>query len=79
MKQDQSMGCGTIIVIIFVFGMILSMLSNKKFDDKPVYTQQEQKGLEYAKTRFKQEGYSDKEAEEAAEVILRFNQAQQKK
>lgn len=78
MKQDQSMGCGTIIAILFVFGMILSIFAPKKYDNTPAYTQEESKGLEYAKTRFKQEGYSDKEAEEAADVILRFQKAQKK-
>lgn len=41
------------------------------------YTDTNSFDYKYSKTRFKMEGYSDKDSDTAARAIMKFNQAQQ--
>jgi hypothetical protein len=78
MKQEQSFDIGAWLIVFFVIAMILSAFSKNQSDNSPVYTQEEKRDMEYAKNRFKQEGYSDREADEAAAAVMKFQRAQQR-
>lgn len=85
MSKNNASGCGTILFAVFFFGMIIAVLFPKKTNETtnptttPSYlTSEEKAGHDYARTRFRQEGYSDKEAKQAADVILRFQRSQNK-
>jgi hypothetical protein len=67
------------IILLIVFG--LAMISSLFKNDAPTSsssTTKESTGFDYnyAKNRFKQEGYSDKDARTAAEAVLKFEAAQ---
>lgn len=80
--SNNASGCGTILFAVFFFGMILAILfpnNNRTTTTTPsLLTSEEKAGHDYARTRFKQEGYSDKDSKKAADVILQFQKSQNK-
>lgn len=84
MSKNTGSGCATILLAIVFFGTVLGVLFPNKNRDNSVpstssyMTNEEKLGHDYAKIRMRQEGYSEKEAKEAADVILRFHRAQNK-
>lgn len=84
MTKNTNSGCLTILMAVIFFGMILGVLFPNRNKDtstpqNPSYlTSEEKLGHDYARARMRQEGFSDKEAKEAADVIMRFHRAQSK-
>lgn len=73
-------GCGFLIGLVFIatfFQMMASSCSsNNNNNNFSVPTNTDSFEYRYAKERVKLEGYSDKEASQAAEAIIKFNNAQ---
>lgn len=71
-------GCGFLIGLVFIatfFQMMASSCSSNN-NNFSVPTNTDSFEYRYAKERVKLEGYSDKEASQAAEAIIKFNNAQ---
>lgn len=71
-------GCGFLIGLVFIatfFQMMASSCSNNNVSVS-VPTNTDSFEYRYAKERVKLEGYSDKEASQAAEAIIKFHNAQ---
>lgn len=70
-------GCGFLIGLVFIatfFQMMASSCSNNNNNNFSVPSDDFE--YRYAKERVKLEGYSDKEASQAAEAIIKFHNAQ---
>jgi hypothetical protein len=80
-KQHDNAGIWSLIVIMFIIGtcvtMVISNITNTT--STPTATYSPDAGSfehRYVKERVKLEGYSDKEASQAADAIMKFHNAQ---
>jgi uncharacterized membrane protein YjjP (DUF1212 family) len=83
MKQSNDSSSWPLIVFVFVVCIFISMLfgngTNSTSSTSSTSTSAPDKSsfeYRYAKERVKQEGYSDREAAQAAEAIIKFHNAQ---
>jgi hypothetical protein len=80
MKQSNDSSSWPLIVFVFVVCIFISMLfGNGTNSTSSTSTSAPDKSsfeYRYAKERVKQEGYSDREAAQAAEAIIKFHNAQ---
>lgn len=77
-RKNDTSGVWTLIVFVFVVGMIISMLTGNNTSTSTTTFNPTPDSFEYryAKERVKLEGYSDREAAQAAEAIVKFHEAQ---
>lgn len=77
--NNQQNGCGLLIALVFG-AALLSSLAQSCSSTTTTYTSStpNRSSFEhrYAKERVKLEGYSDSEAQQAADAIVRFHEAQ---
>lgn len=77
--NNQQNGCGLLIALVFG-AALLSSLAQSCSSTTTTYTPStpDRSSFEhrYAKERVKLEGYSDSEAQQAADAIIRFHEAQ---
>lgn len=64
------------ILRLFVLTILLCVVGCDN-SSSTTYTDTNSFDYKYSKTRFKMEGYSDKDSDTAARAIMKFNQAQQ--
>jgi hypothetical protein len=80
--QSNNTGCGVIAMLFIGAVFILSLFAPNRPEesDRKFYPvdADERFQHEYAKQRFKLEGYSDADSTQAADAIMRFQRAQQK-
>lgn len=77
--MNQNNGCGTVVVVVGVLtalSMMINSCNNNGYT--PTTTPSSNNSFEhrYVKERVKLEGYSDKEAQQAADAIIKFHNAQ---
>lgn len=74
---EAGIGLGGILVALFVLGMLLQLF---KGNETTTTTSQppDRNSIEhrYVRERFRQEGYNSSEAQQAADAIIRFHEAQ---
>ncbi len=77
--MDKNNGCGFLIGLVFIATLFQMMASSCSHEGGGSVSSVPTDSFEYryAKERVKLEGYSDKEAAQAAEAIIKFNNAQQ--
>jgi hypothetical protein len=80
-KQHDDAGIWSLIAIVFIIGTFVSMVINGATNttSTPTSTFSPDAGSfehRYVKERVKLEGYSDKEASQAADAIMKFHNAQ---
>jgi hypothetical protein len=68
-----------VIFVIVLVGTLLSAFTTKQISQQPTPVDPDRSSFEhrYVKERVKLEGYSDKEAQQAADAIIKFHNAQQ--
>jgi hypothetical protein len=83
-NQATDNGFWLVIVIVFVFAMILQAIggggsSSSTASSSPASSGVDRGSFEhrYATERFKQEGYSAAESQQAADAVIKFHNAQQ--
>ena len=81
-RQQDDAGIWSLMIIMFIIGTCASMLISNftTTTNTPTATYSPDAGSfehRYAKERVKLEGYSDKEASQAADAIMKFHNAQQ--
>lgn len=77
--NGQNNGCGMLIAVIFGFALLSSLAQSCSSSNSGSYTPAPDSSSfehRYVKERVKLEGYSDSEAQQAADAIIRFNEAQ---
>lgn len=82
MSQNNSNSNGMIWLVcgvIFVLSLLSSMFAKNGPDSAPTGYTPDRNSFEhrYATERFRQEGYSRSEAQQAADAVYKFHQAQQ--
>jgi hypothetical protein len=80
-KQHDDAGIWSLMAIVFIIGTFVSMVIGgvTTTTNTPTATYSPDAGSferRYAKERVKLEGYSDKEASQAADAIMKFHNAQ---
>jgi hypothetical protein len=77
-RNDDTSGMWTLIAVVFAVGAIISMLTSRNTSTSTATFNPTPDSFEYryAKERVKLEGYSDREASQAAEAIVKFHEAQ---
>ena len=78
--MSQSNNGGMWIIVLIVIGLA-ALLGSINGNNTPSSTPIDQTSIEhrYVQERFKQEGYSSSEAKQAADAIIKFHNAQQKR
>lgn len=78
--NNQQNGCGLLIALVFGAALLSSLAQSCSSTTTTTYTPStpDRSSFEhrYAKERVKLEGYSDSEAQQAADAIIRFHEAQ---
>lgn len=80
--NDKSNGCGFIIIAVVVLAFLSSLLQSCTNNDNASYSPTPDRSSfehRYAKERVKLEGYSDSEAQQAADAIIKFHEAQKRR
>lgn len=79
--MEQSNGCGGVVGIVLAFAIISTMIGSCNNNTGTYTPPSNNNSFEhrYAKERVKLEGYSDKEAQQAADAIIKFHNAQKNK
>ena len=79
MSQKSDGGVWTLVIIVFCVSLIISAFTTKTMTTSAPTTYSPNTDsfeYRYAKERVKMEGYSDREAAQAADAIVRFHEAQ---
>jgi hypothetical protein len=81
-KQHDDAGIWSLMAIVFIIGTFVSMVIGGVTNTSSTPTQMFSPDTgsfehRYVKERVKLEGYSDKEASQAADAIMKFHNAQQ--
>lgn len=76
--MNNSSGLWTILIIAFVLGvaMLGAVSNNSSSTSSPAPVDRGSFDHRYATERFKQEGFSDTEAKQAADAVIKFHNAQ---
>jgi len=76
--NNQQNGCGFLLAMIFGAALLSSMIQSCNGSSSNYVPQSNTNSFEhrYVKERVKLEGYSDAEAKQAADAIIRFHEAQ---
>lgn len=76
--MNNQNGCGLLVAIVLGAGMLLSMVESCNSNNNYTPPAPDSSSFEhrYARERVKLEGYSDAEAKQAADAIVRFHEAQ---
>lgn len=79
--NDKSNGCGFIIIAVVVLAFLSSIIQSCTNDTASYSPTPDRSSFEhrYAKERVKLEGYSDSEAQQAADAIIKFHEAQKRR
>lgn len=80
MNQNNN-GCGVLIAVLFAGSLFSAMISSCTNNNSGSATYTPDRGSfehRYATERVKMEGYSDKEAAQAADAIVKFLEAQER-
>lgn len=70
---------GVILVVLFIFAMMLQLVKGVATSSTPAPTIPDRTSFEhrYVQERFRQEGYNQSEAQQAADAIIKFQRAQE--
>jgi len=66
----------TVVFIAFVLGLAMLGSPNNKTQTAPATTNRDSFEHKYATERFKQEGFSAADAQQAADAVIKFHNAQ---
>lgn len=79
-NHKEEMNWGALMWLIFIVCMILSVMFNNggssSSSSSSAPSSTGSADYRYAKERFRQEGFTDSEASEAASAVLKFHEAQ---
>lgn len=82
--MSNSSGASPMWLLVFIvvgFAMLLQLIGGgaSNTSSAPVYSGSNTPEHRYVRERFRQEGFSSKDSEEAARAVMRFHEAQSKK
>ncbi len=77
--NENSGGFWVVVAIVLGLAMVLGQFKNNDASAPTTSPNQDTFEHRYVRERFRQEGFSSSEAQQAADAVIRFHEAQQRK